>query len=100
MVFTEAMDRVATGVEFVGVVVLVAGLGWSALRALRGLRRSDGGRSVYQKLRESIGGTLLLGLEILMAADLIKTVAVAPTLENVLVLSLIVVIRTFLSFSL
>jgi uncharacterized membrane protein len=51
-------------------------------------------------LRQSFGGTLLLGVEVLVAADLIRTVAVAPTLDNVLVLGLIVVIRTFLSFSL
>lgn len=46
----------------------------------------------------AFGGTLLLGLEVLVAADLVRTVAVAPTLDNVLVLGLIVVIRTFLSF--
>jgi uncharacterized membrane protein len=51
-------------------------------------------------LRQSFGGTLLLGVEVLVAADLIRTVAVAPTLDIVLVLGLIVVIRTFLSFSL
>jgi len=51
-------------------------------------------------LRQAFGGTLLLGLEVLVAADLIRTVAVAPTLNNVLVLGLIVLIRTFLSFSL
>ena len=50
--------------------------------------------------RQAFGGTLLLGLEVLVAADLVRTVAVAPTLDNVLVLGLIVVIRTFLSFSL
>ena len=51
-------------------------------------------------LRQAFGGTLLLGLEVLVAADLVRTVAVAPTLDNVLVLGLIVLIRTFLSFSL
>jgi len=51
-------------------------------------------------LRQAFGGTLLLGLEVLVAADLLRTVAVAPSLTNVLVLGLIVVIRTFLSFSL
>ncbi len=55
---------------------------------------------IYLVLRQAFGGTVLLGLEILVAADLIRTVAVAPTLDNVLVLGLIVVIRTFLSFSL
>lgn len=100
MRFTEAMEDIARGVELLGVGVLVVGFAWSAVRALRTLRRSGAGRSAYQELRESIGGTLLLGLEILVAADLIKTVAVATTVENVLVLGLIVVIRTFLSFSL
>ncbi len=51
-------------------------------------------------LRQAFGGTLLLGLEVLVAADLLRTVAVAPSLENVYVLGLIVAIRTFLSFSL
>jgi hypothetical protein len=51
-------------------------------------------------LRETFGGALLLGLEILVAADLIRTVAVSPTLQSVTVLALIVLIRTFLSFSL
>ncbi|HEY8532280.1 MAG TPA: DUF1622 domain-containing protein [Micromonospora sp.] len=100
MTFTETMDHVAVGVEFLGVGVLVVGLMWSAARAVAGLWRKDGGQRTYQRLRETIGGTLLLGLEILVAADLIKTVAVATTVENVLVLGLIVVIRTFLSFSL
>ena len=48
----------------------------------------------YLVLRQAFGGTLLLGLEALVAADLIRTVAVAPTLDNVLVLGLIVAIRT------
>ena len=100
MTFTENMDHVAVGVEVVGVGVLVVGLAWSAARAVAGLWRKENGQRTYQRLRETIGGTLLLGLEILVAADLIKTVAVATTVENVLVLGLIVVIRTFLSFSL
>ena len=49
-------------------------------------------------MRQVFGGVLLLGLEILVAGDLIRTVAVAPTLDNVVVLGLIVLIRTFLSF--
>lgn len=100
MSFTETMEGVAVGVELLGVGVLVVGLVWSALRTVRSLLRGNPGRAAYQELRETIGGTLLLGLEILVAADLIKTVAVATTVENVLVLGLIVLIRTFLSFSL
>ena len=52
------------------------------------------------RLYETFGGVLLLGLEILVAADLVRTVAVEPTVENVAILGLIVLIRTFLSFSL
>jgi hypothetical protein len=51
-------------------------------------------------LRQAFGGALLLALEILVAADLIRTIAVSPTLDNVLILGLIVLIRTLLSFSL
>jgi uncharacterized membrane protein len=98
--FTETMEHVATGVELLGVGVLVVGIAWSGVRATVGWARTSDGRSTYAELREGIGGSLLLGLEILVAADLIKTVAVAPTVDNVLVLGLIVLIRTFLSFSL
>ena len=65
-----------------------------------GLAAVGPGRKGYVALRAAFGGTLLLGLEVLVAADLVRTVAVAPTLDNVLVLGLIVLIRTVLSFSL
>jgi uncharacterized membrane protein len=99
MTFTEVMEHVAQGFEAVGVVILVLGLLWSVALAIRTWRRA-GGRPAYQALRESFGGVLLLGLEVLVAADLIRTVAVAPTWQNVAVLGVIVLIRTFLSFSL
>jgi uncharacterized membrane protein len=63
-------------------------------------RRSGWSAKTYLILRQAFGGTLLLGLEVLVAADLVRTIAVSPTLDNVLVLGLIVVIRTVLSFSL
>jgi uncharacterized membrane protein len=63
-------------------------------------RRSGSPKRAYATLRQAFGGALLLSLEILVAADLIRTVAISPTLDNVLVLGLIVLIRTFLSFSL
>jgi len=98
--FTTAMDHVAQGFEAFGVLILVVGTIWSLILATITLRRARNGGRAYTALRQSFGGTLLLGLEILVAADLIRTVAVAPTLTNVLVLGLIVLIRTFLSFSL
>jgi uncharacterized membrane protein len=98
--FTGLMDHVAQGFEALGAAILVVGVMWSFVLAAVALRRSDRPAKAYVVLRQAFGGTLLLGLEILVAADLVRTVAVAPTLDNVLVLGLIVVIRTFLSFSL
>ncbi|MGZ4589822.1 MAG: DUF1622 domain-containing protein [Actinomycetes bacterium] len=100
MTFTEEMDHVAQVFEAIGATVLLAGLVVSVGLAVRSLRLSGDGRRAYRVLRESFGGVILLGLEILVAADLVRTVAVAPTLDNVRILGLIVLIRTFLSFSL
>ena len=98
--FTGLMDHVAQGFEALGVAILAVGLIWSFVLAIAAGRRSGWSAKTYLVLRQAFGGTLLLGLEILVAADLVRTVAVAPTLDNVLVLGLIVVIRTVLSFSL
>ena len=98
--FTGLMDHVAQGFEALGAAILVVGVIWSFILAVVAARRSGWSAQAYIVLRQAFGGTLLLGLEILVAADLVRTVAVAPTLDNVLVLGLIVVIRTFLSFSL
>jgi uncharacterized membrane protein len=98
--FTDSMDHVAQVFEVIGTVVLFVGLFVSAGLAARSLRRTGDGRVAYQVLRQSFGGVILLGLEILVAADLVRTVAVAPTVENVTILAVIVLIRTVLSFSL
>jgi uncharacterized membrane protein len=98
--FTGLMDHIAQGFEALGVAILAVGLIWSFVLAVVAGRRSGWSAKAYLVLRQAFGGTLLLGLEILVAADLVRTVAVAPTIDNVLVLGLIVVIRTVLSFSL
>jgi uncharacterized membrane protein len=98
--FTQLMDHIAQGFEALGAAILVVGVVWSFVLAAVVVRRSGWSAKAYLVLRQAFGGTLLLGLEVLVAADLVRTVAVAPTLDNVLVLGLIVVIRTFLSFSL
>jgi uncharacterized membrane protein len=98
--FTALMNHVAQGFEALGAAILVAGVIWSFVLAVLAARRSGWSARVYLVLRQAFGGTLLLGVEVLVAADLVRTVAVAPTLNNVLVLGLIVLIRTFLSFSL
>ena len=99
MDFTQIMNVVSRGFEVVGIAVLVIGFLTGLFLALRDFLRGE--RSgVYRMIRKYFGQSILLGLEILVAADLIRTVAVDPTMENVLVLGLIVLIRTFLSFSL
>jgi uncharacterized membrane protein len=98
--YADAMLWVARAFEMAAAVVLVLGLLLAFALAARTYRRTGDGGAAYRMLRQSFGGVILLGLEILVAGDLIRTVAVEPTLENVLVLGLIVLIRTFLSFSL
>ena len=98
--FTTVMDHVAQGFEALGAAILVVGVIWSFVLSAVTVRRHGWSSKAYLILRQAVGGTLLLGVEVLVAADLLRTVAVAPTLDNVLVLGLIVVIRTFLSFSL
>jgi uncharacterized membrane protein len=97
--FTAAMEDVAQGFEALGALILVVGVIWSVVLAVVAWRRSGSGPG-YAALRQAFGGSLLLSLEVLVAADLVRTVAVATTVGNVLVLGLIVLIRTFLSFSL
>jgi uncharacterized membrane protein len=100
MSFQDAMDGVARGVEVIGILTLVLGLAAALVRAGIALAGGAGGEQVYRVMRSVFGRSILLGLEFLVAADIIRTVAVEPSLQNVLVLGLIVLIRTFLSFSL
>jgi uncharacterized membrane protein len=100
MGFEEAMDAIARGVEVLGIVTLVLGLAAALVRAGLALVGGQGANEGYRIVRTVFGRSILLGLEFLVAADIIRTVAVQPSLENVAVLGLIVLIRTFLSFSL
>lgn len=100
LTFAESMELVAQFFEAMGALVLLAGLVLSVILAIRSQRRSRDARATYGVLRESFGGAILLGLEMLVAADLVRTVAIAPTFENVATLGMIVLIRTILSFSL
>jgi len=98
--YTSAMLIAAQVFEVIAAAVLMIGLVLAFVLAVRAYRRDADGKAAYRVLRQTFGGVILLGLEILVAGDLIRTVAVEPTLENVVVLGLIVLIRTFLSFSL
>jgi len=96
--FASTIEHVGTVIDGAGVVVMVAGLIVAALSAAR--RWRTGGGDVYLHLRRQVGQSILLGLELLVAGDIIRTVAGTPTLTSLAVLAGIVAIRTFLSFSL
>jgi uncharacterized membrane protein len=96
--FRTVMEIVGMSIDAVGVLIVVAGAIIATVRFLFGNRNEPGG--LYRRYRQDLGRAILLGLEFLVAGDIIRTVVVAPTMENVLVLGLIVLIRTFLSFSL
>lgn len=98
--YASLMFQIAQGFEMVAAAILIAGLIFAFVLSIRTYLRGRDGSKAYRVLRQTFGGVLLLGLEVLVAGDLIRTVAVAPTLENVAVLGVIVLIRTFLSFSL
>src|SRR5438034_2041084 len=96
--FRRIMDIVGTGVDGVGVLIVVGGSLFATVRLA--LRRMQGAGNYYLPYRQDVGRAILLGLEFLIAGDIIRTVVVAPTMQNVAVLGLIVLIRTFLSLSL
>ena len=96
--FRDVMEVIGTAVDAVGVFIVVAGALFATVRFLLPGPGEPGGR--YRRYRQDLGRAILLGLEFLVAGDIIRTVVVAPTLENVVVLGLIVLIRTFLSMAL
>ena len=95
--FRTVIEAVGIVIDAAGVLAIVVGLLVAAVRyATTGRTRPDG----FRMLRQDLGRGILLGLEILIAADIIRTVAITPTLDGVLVLGVIVLIRTFLSMAL
>lgn len=98
MSFYEVIETVGKVIDGVGVATIAIGALISAAGALSRLRRKSG--DVYRVFREQLGRSILLGLEFLVAADIIRTVAITPNASSVAVLGGIVLIRTFLSFSL
>ena len=96
--FRYIMEIVGTGMDGVGVFIVAGGALIATWRLLLWRAHSTG--NYYALYRQDVGRAILLGLEFLIAGDIIRTVVVAPTLQNVLVLGLIVLIRTFLSLSL
>lgn len=98
MTFIEVVETVGTAIDGTGVAIIAIGAVLAAGAAIGRLRRREA--DTYEKLRQQLGRSILLGLELLVAADIIRTVAVTPTARSVAVLAGIVLIRTFLSWSL
>ena len=97
MDFKDAIELVSKGIDIVGVLVIVGGIGAATALVLRHAGSWD---DRFRAYRRGVGRAILLGLEFLVAADIIRTVAVSPTFRGVGVLAIIVLIRTFLSFTL
>jgi uncharacterized membrane protein len=99
--FRHIMEIIGTSVDGVGVFIVAGGMLVATARLVPRLRdRAQETGNYYSLYRQDVGRAILLGLEFLIAGDIIRTVVVAPTLQNVLVLGMIVLIRTFLSLSL
>lgn len=99
MTVKEIMGSISILVEIAGVVCILAGFFIALGRSVVHLKSRNAG-GAYRAFRETFGHSVLLGLEVLVAADLIRTIAVEPTLSNLAVLAALVAIRTFLSWSL
>ena len=94
----EVIELVAKAIEALAVLVIVGGIVYGIIRYFLHTRLAVNG--AYKRFKDRIGNSLLLGLEFLVAADIIRTVALNPTLQSVAVLGLLVLIRTFLSWAL
>src|SRR3954447_6840609 len=98
MTFDDAITRVGQVIDAAGVAAIVVGAVVAVVAAGVRFRRKE--PDLYAQFRQRLGRSILLGLELLVAADIIRTVAAKPTLTSVAVLGGIVLIRPFLSFSL
>ncbi len=95
-----AIHWIARGIEVVGIAIIVVGAAIALLLFVRDLARRRDKEEAVGAFRSDLGRAILLGLEFLVAADIVMTVAIEPTLDNLAVLAVIILIRTFLSFSL
>jgi uncharacterized membrane protein len=98
MQIREFVELAGNGAEIAGVTLIIGGLIFASVRYL--LTPAPAVESRYQRYRHDLGRAILLGLEVLVAADIVRTVAFTPTMDSLIVLAMIVAIRTFLSWSL
>lgn len=99
-ILTDAIHWITRAIEITGTAIIVIGAGYALIRFLRQTTKGSIDENMVGSFRSSLGEAILLGLEFLVAADIINTIAITPTLNSLAVLAGIVLIRTFLSFSL
>ena len=99
MVSKDVIYAVSEIIDFTGVVIIALGALVGVVLTLLALSRQVPLTTAYGRLRTFLGRSLLLGLEFLVAGDIIKTVAIEPTFDSVIVLAIIVLVRTVLSLS-
>ena len=98
--FDLTIQWVALGIEAIAIAIIVIGAILTTAYFLRSLIKERALDQCYQRFRSDFGKAILLGLEFLIASDIVGTVAVGPTFRDLGVLGLLVLIRTFLSFAL
>ena len=99
-VYEEIIEYIVYVVEAMGAAIMVVGGFVSLLLFAIASLKSETRKGSYEKLRQHLGQSILLGLEVLIVGDIVRTIIVDPTMESVGVLGAIVVIRIILSFSL
>ncbi|HEX6508840.1 MAG TPA: DUF1622 domain-containing protein [Chloroflexota bacterium] len=99
MIFNDSVEVIGKVIDGCGVTAILVGSGVAAGQYLGRRQRRPPDVDYYGRFRQQLGRSVLLGLELLVAGDIIRTVAATPTLTSIAVLAGIVVIRTFLSFS-
>jgi uncharacterized membrane protein len=98
--FPSALKLTTRAIEVGGIAIIVLGLLGASVAVLWQVLHDRSGSEAFNLYRSNVGRAILLGLEFLVAADIINTVAIEPTVQSLLILGGIVLIRTFLSFSL
>jgi uncharacterized membrane protein len=98
MVYNDVIEKIGMTIDAAGVAIIVVGVAIAVVASA--VRRSGHESDIYRRFRQQLGRAILLGLELLVAGDIVRTVAASPNLTSVAILAAIVLIRTFLSFSL
>lgn len=98
--FQKLAGGIAVGIEAVGILIIVSGAVLASVIFVKCVFRKASFEESFNSYRGNLGRAILLGLEFLVAADIVGTVVVDPTFANVGVLALIIAIRTFLSIAL